>query len=322
MRAIRLQATGDPSQLRLAELPEPAPGPGYLRIRVAAIGVNFIDTYHRSGLYPVSLPYIPGGEAAGVVSAVGEGVTGFSIGDRVVSARVEGAYAESALAPAEYAVPVPADVELAQAAALLLQGLTAHVLACSVFPLKAGDTVLVHAAAGGVGQLLVQLARRRGARVLATVGSAAKVAVARAAGADSVCDYTQEDFATAARAFTGGWGVDVVYDGVGRVTFEGSLNSLRRCGMMVSYGNASGPVPPVSPLVLMQKGSLFLTRPMMFHYTADAAELRARCADLFAWVRTGELKVSIGATFPLAEAAAAHRALEGRRTTGKVLLVP
>lgn len=322
MRAIRIHETGGPEKLRFEELPDPVPGPGELCIRVEAVGVNFIDTYHRSGLYPVPLPRTLGGEAAGVVTAVGAGVTAFRAGDRVASTSANGAYADTAILPVVRTVTVPAGVKATLAAALLAQGLTAHCLACDVFPLKPGDTALVHAAAGGVGLLLVQMAKKRGARVLATVGSAAKVAAARQAGADEVCVYTQEDFAAAARAFTSGRGVDVVYDGVGRDTFAGTLDSLRPRGLFVSYGNASGAVPPFSPLVLMQKGSLFFTRPTMGDYTATPAELQARADELFAWVESGALRVTIGATFPLSAAAEAHRALEGRRTTGKVLLLP
>ncbi|MFM9091873.1 MAG: quinone oxidoreductase family protein [Verrucomicrobiota bacterium] len=322
MRAIRIHEHGGPEKLVLDELPLPVPGAGELRLRVAAAGLNFIDTYKRSGLYAVPLPHTLGQEAAGVVTAVGPGVTGFQPGDRVASAAVAGACADEALVPVAQVVPVPADVTAAQAAAVMLQGLTAHYLTTDTWPLRAGETALVHAAAGGVGLLLVQLAKRRGARVLATVGDDAKAALAREAGADAVCVYAREDFAVAARAFTAGRGVDVVYDGVGRATWEGSLASLRPRGLLASFGNASGPVPPVAPLVLSQRGSLFLTRPTLAHYVATPAELRARAADLFAWLADGSLRVRIGATFPLAGTADAHRALEARATTGKVLLVP
>ena len=322
MRAIRIHESGGPEKLRLDVLPDPEPGAGQLCIRVEAAGVNFIDTYHRSGLYPVSLPRILGGEAAGVVTAVGGGVAGFKVGDRVASARAAGGYAETAVLSVEHTVNLPEGISSPLAAALLAQGLTAHCLACDVFSLHPGDTALVHAAAGGVGLLLVQIAKKRGARVLATVGSEAKAAWAQAAGADAVCVYTQENFAAAARAFTDGRGVDVVYDGVGRDTFAGTLDSLRPRGMFVSFGNASGAVPPFAPLVLMQKGSLYFTRPTMGDYTATPAELKARVDELFAWVQSGALRVTIGATFPLAAAADAHRALEGRLTTGKVLLLP
>jgi NADPH2:quinone reductase len=322
MRAIRIHEHGGPEKLVLDEIPAPVPGAGELRLRVEAAGLNFIDTYKRSGLYPVRLPHTLGQEAAGVVTAVGPGVTDFRLGDRVASAAVVGACADEALAPAAQVVAVPAGVTSAQAAAVMLQGLTAHYLTTDTWPLRPGETALVHAAAGGVGLLLVQLAKRRGARVLATVGDDAKAALAREAGADAVCVYAREDFAAAARAFTGGRGVDVVYDGVGRATWEGSLASLRPRGLLASFGNASGPVPPVAPLVLSQRGSLFLTRPTLAHYVATPAELRARAADLFAWLADGSLRVRIGATFPLAGTADAHRALEARATTGKVLLLP
>jgi NADPH2:quinone reductase len=322
MLAIRIHETGGPEQLRADDVPVPAPGPGELRLRVAATGVNFIDTYHRSGLYPVALPFVLGSEAAGVVAAVGAGVTDFSVGDRVATARAAGAYAEETLVPAAHTLKVPAGIPLPTAAALLVQGLTAHFLATDTFSLQAGDTALVHAGAGGVGLLLIQIARMRGARVLATVGSDAKAHLAREAGAEAVCVYTRDNFAEAARRFTDGRGVDVAYDAVGRQTFEGTLDSLRPRGLFVSFGNASGPVPAFALLVLAQKGSLYLTRPTLNHYLRTPEELRARAGDLFAWVAAGRLQVRIGATFPLASAAAAHRALESRATTGKVLLLP
>ena len=322
MLAIRIHETGGPEKLRVDDVPVPSPGAGELRLRVEAAGVNFVDTYMRSGLYPVKLPHAPGQEAAGVVTAVGAGVTEFKVGDRVASAAVRGAYAAEAVAPAAQTFRLPEGVSSQLAAAVLVQGLTAHYLACDTWPLKAGDTALVHAAAGGVGLLLVQIAKLRGARVLATVGTDAKAELARAAGADAVCVYGRENFAEAARAFTAGRGVDVVYDGVGKDTFEGSLASLRPRGLLASFGNASGAVPPFAPLVLSQKGSLFFTRPTLAHYIATPAELRARTGDLFAWIAAGKLQVRIGATFPLTAAAEAHRALEGRRTTGKVLLLP
>ncbi|MBI4624863.1 MAG: quinone oxidoreductase [Verrucomicrobia bacterium] len=322
MYAIRIHETGGVEKLRTEDVPLPEPGAGELRFRVEAAGLNFIDTYKRSGLYAVKLPHTLGQEAAGVVTAVGAGVTDFRAGDRVASAAVNGAYAEEAIAPAAQTVPVPGGVDSRLAAAVLLQGMTAHYLACSTFPLHAGDAALVHAGAGGVGLLLTQMAKTRGARVIATVGTEEKATLAREAGADAVCVYTREDFAAATRAFTGGRGVDVVYDGVGKETFEGSLNSLRPRGMLVSFGNASGAVPAFAPLLLAQKGSLFFTRPTLAHYTQTPAELRARADDLFAWIAAGALAVRIGATFPLAAAAEAHRALEGRGTTGKVLLLP
>jgi NADPH2:quinone reductase len=322
MRAIRIHEAGGPDQLRLDDIPLPAPRAGEVRFRVEAAGVNFIDTYHRSGLYKVELPHTLGSEAAGVVTAVGEGVTTLVPGDRIGSARVTGAYAEEATVAAAHAVRIPARVEAKTAAALLLQGMTAHYLACDTFPLNPGDTALIHAGAGGVGLLLIQIAKRRGARVLTTVGTDDKVALVRSAGADAVCVYSREDFTAAARAFTAGRGVDVAYDGVGRNTFDGTLNSLRPRGMFVSFGNASGAVPPFAPLLLSQKGSLYFTRPTLTHYTLTNEELNARAGDLFRWVQAGELDVRVGATYPLSAAAEAHRALEGRATTGKVLLLP
>ncbi len=322
MLAIRIHETGGPEKLRVDDVPVPAPGAGELRLRVEAAGVNYLDTYLRTGLYPAVLPLIIGSEAAGVVTAVGAGVTDFRVGDRVATAKASGGYAAETLSPAAATVRVPDSVSSQLAAALLLQGLTAHYLACSTFPLKPGDTALVHAGAGGVGLLLIQVARIRGARVIATVGSDAKVPLAREAGAEAVCIYTKANFAEAARKFTDGRGVDVAYDAVGRDTFEGTLDSLRPRGMFVSFGNASGPVPPFSPLVLSKKGSLFFTRPTLAHYISTPAELRSRTDDLFAWLAAGTLKVRIGATFPLTAAAEAHRALEGRGTTGKLLLLP
>jgi len=322
MLAIRIHETGGPEKLRADDIPVPEPGAGEVRIRVEAAGLNFIDTYQRSGLYAVPLPFTLGAEVAGVVSAVGAGVTELAIGDRVATAKASGGYAAEALAPAAHVVKIPADVGTQTAAALMLQGLTAHYLAVDTFPLKSGDIALIHAAAGGVGLLLVQLAKRAGARVIATVGAEEKVALARGAGADEVVVYSRDNFTTAARAFTAGRGVDVVYDAVGKATFIGSIDSLRPRGMFVSFGNASGPVPPFAPLLLAQKGSLFFTRPTLAHYTLDAAELRTRTDDLFGAVLSGSLRVRVGATFPLAAAAEAHRALEGRGTTGKVLLLP
>ncbi len=322
MLAIRIHETGGAEKLRAEEIPVPAPRAGEVRFRVEAAGVNFIDVYFRRGLYKADLPLTLGQEAAGTVTAVGEGVTEFRVGDRIGSAKVLGAYAGEALVSAAGAVAIPAGVTSAQAAALLLQGMTAHYLAVDTFPLKAGDHALVHAGAGGVGLLLIQIAKRRGARVLATVGTEAKAELARGAGADAVCLYTRDNFTAAAREFTGGRGLDVVYDSVGKDTFAGSIDSLRPRGMMVTYGNSSGAVPEFAPLLLAQKGSLFITRPTLAHYTLTPAELRGRAAELFAWAAEGSLNVRIGATYPLAQAAEAHRALEGRQTTGKVLLVP
>jgi NADPH2:quinone reductase len=322
MRAIRVHENGGPEMMRLEDVPVPTPGPGEIRLKVDATGVNFVDIYNRIGLYPLPLPFTVGAEAAGIVTEVGAGVTEIRVGDRVASARVTGAYADSALTPMAQVVRLPEGISTQQAAAVMLQGCTAHFLACDTYPLESGDTALVHAAAGGVGLLLIQIAKRRGARVLAAVGSDAKVPFAREAGADEVVVTTREDFAAAARRFTGGSGVDVVYDSVGKATFDGSLASLRPRGMFVSFGNASGPVPPFSPLILAQKGSLYFTRPTHPHYTASRDELQKRADDLFRWILAGELKVRIGATFPLAAAADAHRALESRATTGKLLLLP
>lgn len=304
------------------EIAPPSPGPGEARFRIEAIGVNFIDTYRRSGLYAVPLPHTLGMEAAGVVTAVGAGVTELRPGDRIGSAAVQGAYAQEAIVEAAQAVKIPEGVTSEIAAASLLQGMTAHYLACDTWPLKPGDSALVHAGAGGVGLLLIQIAKKRGARVLATVGSDEKAKLAREAGADAVCVYTREDFTAAARAFTGGRGVDVVYDGVGRSTFAGSLDSLRPRGLLVSFGNASGAVPEFKPLLLSQKGSLYFTRPTLGAYTETRAELRRRAEELFDWIVRGEVRVRIGARFPLTAAADAHRALEGRATTGKVVLIP
>ncbi len=322
MLAIRIHETGGPELLRVDDIPVPEPGPGELRFRVEAAGVNFIDTYQRSGLYPLALPAALGQEGAGVVTAVGPGVMNFSVGERVATAKASGAYAVETLAPVAQVVKVPAAIDARTAAAVLLQGLTAHYLAGDTFPLKAGDTALIHAGAGGVGLLLIQMARRRGARVIATVGSEAKAVLAREAGADAVCVYTQEEFPAAVRSFTGGCGVDVAYDSVGRDTFSGTLECLRPRGMFVSYGNSSGPVPPFAPLLLMQRGSLFFTRPTLANYVESPAELQRRTGELFRWIKSGELKVRVGAVFPLRAAAEAHRALEGRATTGKVILLP
>ena len=322
MKAIRIESSGGPDVLRLADVPVPSAGPGQIVVRVEACGVNFIDVYHRIGLYPNPLPLVPGMEGAGVVAAVGPGVSLFREGDRVAWANVLGSYAEQALLTADRAVAVPPGLRAHTAAAAMLQGMTAHYLCTSTFPLATGHTCLVHAAAGGVGLLLVQMAKRRGARVIGTVGTEAKAALAREAGADEVVLYQQEDFLEAVKRLTGGRGVDVVYDSVGKTTAEKSLDCLVPRGMAVFYGNASGPVPPIDPLVLSRKGSLFLTRPSLVHYIADRASLEARAADVLGDAAAGRLKVRIDRTYPLAEAAEAHRALEGRQTTGKVLLIP
>lgn len=322
MQAVRFHSAGGPEVLSYEEAPLPVPGPGQLRVKVAASGLNYIDTYHRGGLYPQPLPFTPGGEFAGLVDAVGPEVSGFALGDRVATASGSGGYAEYALAPAARTVHVPADVDLDIAAAVLLQGMTAHYLVYSTYPLKAGEACLVHAAAGGVGLLLVQLAKKIGARVIGTAGSPAKVDLARAAGADEIILYNEEPFAPRVRELTGGRGVDVVYDSVGASTWEGSLDSLRPRGMLVSFGNSSGPVPPTSPLTLMSKGALYLTRPQLPYYIATPEELTWRAGDLFGWIVRGELSVRIDRRYSLAEAAQAHIALESRQTAGKVLLMP
>jgi NADPH2:quinone reductase len=291
-------------------------------VKIEAVGVNFIDIYHRIGRYQGALPLTLGQEAAGTVDAVGPGVTEVKPGDRVVYASVQGSYAEYAVAPAWRLVPVPAGVDAQRAAAVMVQGLTAHYLACSTYPLKPGDTALVHAAGGGTGQLLVQIAKRRGARVIGTASTEEKAALAREAGADEMILYTQADFEAEVKRLTEGRGVDVVYDSVGKDTFDKSLNCLRRRGYMVLYGQSSGSVPPLDPQVLNAKGSIFLTRPFLAHYTADRAELMQRTGDLFKWIAAGELKVRIDKTFALAQAAEAHRYLEGRQSKGKVLLLP
>jgi NADPH2:quinone reductase len=322
MKAIRIATFGGPEVLRLEELPDPTPGPGELAVRVEAAGVNFIDVYHRTGLYPNPLPLVPGQEGAGVVAGLGRDVAGFREGARVAWTGVPGSYAETVLVPAARAVRVPDAIELRAAAAVMLQGLTAHYLCTSTYPLKAGDSCLVHAAAGGVGLLLVQMAKARGARVFGTVSTDEKAALAREAGADETILYAREDFLEVVRRLTGGSGVDVVYDSVGRATYEKSLDALKPRGMMVFFGQSSGPVPPIDPLALARRGSLFLTRPNLMHYIADRESLEARARDVLGDVAAGRLKVRVGATWPLGEAAEAHRALERRQTTGKVLLIP
>lgn len=322
MYAIRIYEHGGPEALIYEEVPTPEPGPGEVRVKIAAVGVNFIDTYHRTGLYPVALPFIPGQEAAGVVEALGPNVRNLAVGDHVAYAFQPGAYAEYALVPAVKLVRVPHDIDLQVAAAVMLQGMTAHYLTHSTFPLQSGHTALVHAAAGGVGLLLIQMAKLRGARVFGTVSTEEKAKLARAAGADEVILYTQEDFTAAVRRLTKDQGVDVVYDSVGQTTFEGSLDSLRPRGYMVLFGQSSGPVPPINLSILNTKGSLYVTRPSLGHYIATRNELDQRAIDVFRWIEGKKLRVRIDRTFPLAEAAAAHTALESRATTGKVLLIP
>lgn len=321
MRAIRVHAAGEPEVLQLEEVPDPHPGPGEVLVRVEAIGVNFIEIYQRTGQYPLPMPTTPGAEGAGVVVAVGEGVSTVAVGDRVASVNLAGSYAALALAPSSRVVRVPDGLTTRQAAAAMLQGLTAHYLAVSTRPLGPGDTCLVHAAAGGTGLLLTQIAKRRGARVIGTVSTADKERRARSAGADEVIRYREQDFVAEVRRLTGGDGVDVVYDGVGRATFEGGLQCLRPRGMMVLFGQASGAVAPLDPQLLNRGGSLFLTRPGLPHYIATADELAWRAGEVLSWVRDGSLRVHVHGELPLAEAAQAHRLLGSGATTGKVLLV-
>ena len=322
MKAVRVHAVCGPDALRVEEVDRPAPGPGQVLVQIAAAGVNFVDVYQRNGLYPVERPFTVGQEAAGTVTGMGPGVREVKVGDRVAYAGVLGAYAEFAAVPADRLVPLPNEVSAKQGAALMLQGMTAHYLACTTYPLKPGDTCLVHAAAGGVGLLLCQIAKLRGARVIGTVSTAAKAELARAAGADEVILYTERDFEDEVKRLTGGAGVQVVYDSVGKTTFAKGLNCLAPRGMMVLFGQSSGPVGAFDPLVLMQKGSLFLTRPTVLTYIATRVELLARAGEVLGWVRDGRLRVRIGGEFRLAQAGDAHRELEARRTTGKLLLIP
>lgn len=322
MQAIRVHEIGDAGVLRLEDLEVPKPGAGQALVRIEAAGLNFIEIYQRIGLYKVATPYTPGSEAAGTVESVGPGVRTVRPGDRVASVNVLGAYAEFALAAADRLVLLPDRVTTRQGAAVLLQGMTAQYLAASTYPLERGSVCLVHAAAGGVGLLLCQTAKLRGARVIGTVSTAAKADLARAIGADEVILYTETDFVAEVRRLTGGAGVDVAYDSVGRTTFAGSLDCLAPRGMLVLYGQSSGPVPPFDLQVLSQKGSLYVTRPKLGDYTRNRAELLERAGDVLGWVADGTLRVRIEQEFPLRDAAEAQRALEGRRTTGKVLLIP
>ena len=333
MRAIQVSALGGPDVLDLVQVESPEPGPGRVVVEVAAAGVNFIDVYQRTGLYQLDLPFVPGMEGAGRVVAVGDGVedvagvgvgdvAGVGVGDVVAWTDVSGSYAERISLPVERTVPVPEAVDVDTAAAVMLQGITAHYLVHSTFPLQAGHRCLVHAGAGGVGRLLVQMAKRIGAEVFTTVGGEDKAEVARTAGADHVILYRDVPFVEAVEAVAGPRPLDVVYDGVGAATFDGGLALLKPRATMVTFGNASGPVEPISPLVLSRNGSLFLTRPTMSHHIAERTELLSRAQDLFTWVEDGSLDVLVGARHPLEEAAEAHRALEGRSTTGKVLLQP
>ena len=322
VKAVVVRQVGDPEQLVVEEVPEPGPGRGELLVDVGAAGLNFIDTYQRSGLYDLTLPFTPGLEGAGTVVAVGPDAGDFEVGARVGWANVLGSYSERHVVPAELAVPVPDGLDTSTVAAVMLQGITAHYLAHDTFPLAPGDRCLIHAGAGGVGLLLTQVAKMRGAEVFTTVGTADKAELSRGAGADHVIVYTENDFQQAIEDLAGPKPLDVVYDGVGAATFMKGLELLRPRGLMATFGNASGPAPEISPLLLMQKGSLYLTRPTMAHYLRSRDELLTRSADLFAWIAEGKLEVRVGAEFPLAEAAEAHRALEARRTTGKVLILP
>jgi len=322
MKAIQIHETGGPEVLTLAELPIPQPGPGQVLIRVEATGVNFIEIYFRKGTYKAALPLTPGSEAAGTVEELGPGVTGFVSGDAVASVGVLGSYAEYALAPAASLVKIPQGLSMQQAAAAMLQGMTAHYLSHSTFPLHAGDTALVHAGAGGVGLLLTQMALRLGARVISTVSTREKAELSREAGAAEVILYTELDFETEVKRLTGGKGVDVVYDSVGKTTFEGSLNCLRPRGMLALFGASSGPVPPFDLIQLSSKGSLFITRPTLWHYIATRAELEQRANDVLGWAASGEIKLRAEHVYPLIQAAQAQIDMEARKTTGKILLEP
>jgi NADPH2:quinone reductase len=322
MQAIRVHQFGGVEVLSLDQMPVPAPGPDEARVKLEAAGVNFIDIYHRTGQYKGALPLTLGQEGAGVVEAIGPNVTEVKPGDRVAYASQQGAYAQYHVVSSWRLATLPDGVSTQQAAAVMLQGMTAHYLCFSTYPLRPGDTALVHAAAGGVGQLLVQIARRCGARVIGTVSTEEKAQLAREAGADEVILYTQTDFEAEVKRITGGKGVNVVYDSVGKTTFDKSLNCLRPRGYMVLFGQSSGAVPPLDPQVLNAKGALFLTRPTLGFYTADRQELLSRTNDLFTWMASGQLKVRIDRTFPLAQAAEAHRYIEGRQSKGKVLLLP
>jgi NADPH2:quinone reductase len=322
MKAVRIHASGGPEVMRHEDVPEPTPKAGEAIVKVDAAGLNYIDVYFRAGQYKAELPLTLGLEAGGTVTAVGQGVSEVKVGDKVAYTGVAGAYAEYAAVPAPRLFVLPSGVSTRQGAALMLQGMTAHYLACTTYPLKPGDTCLVHAAAGGVGLLLCQMAKMRGARVIGTVSTEDKAKLARDAGCDDVILYTQQDFEAEVTRLTGGKKLQVVYDSVGKTTFDKSLNCLALRGMIALYGQSSGPIGPFDPQALNAKGSLFLTRPSLFHYTATRDELLQRAGEVSGWVRDGKLKLRIGAEFPLKDAAEAHRALEGRKTTGKVLLLP
>ena len=322
MKAIRVHQHGGPEVLTYEDAPDPSPAPDQAVVKIDAAGVNFIDIYFRTGLYKTDLPFTNGQEAAGVVTAVGSDVSDLQAGDRVAYAGVAGSYAEYAAVPAARLVKLPDGVDTRNAAAVMLQGMTVHYLTHSTFPLAPGHTALIHAAAGGVGLLLVQVAKMRGARVIGTCSTQEKAAKVREAGADEVILYTEQDFETEVKRITKGEGVHVVYDPVGKTTWEGSLNCLRPRGMAVFFGNASGPVPPVEPLALTSRGSLFMTRPSLAHYAAKREELLERASDVLGWVSSGKVSVNIGETFPLSEAGEAQRKLAARLTSGKLLLLP
>ncbi len=322
MKAIRVHKYGGSEVLTLEDLPTPQPGPGQALVKIEAIGLNFIDVYQRTGLYPAPLPRLMGVEGAGVVEAIGPDVTEVRVGDCVAYTGVPGSYAEYAIVPAERLVTLPPGVDTRTAAAAMLQGMTAHYLIHSTYPLKKGDSCLVHAAAGGVGLLLCQMTKQAGARVFGTVSTEEKARLAREAGAEVAIRYTEQDFEAEIKRLTNGQGLQVVYDSVAKDTFEKSLNCLAPRGYLVLYGQSSGPVPPFDVNQLSAKGSLFLTRPTLAHYTRTREELLERATDILNRIPKGTLKLRIGATFPLAEAAEAHRQLEGRKTTGKVLLIP
>ena len=322
MKAVRIHTPGGPEALRYEDVPDPTPKPGHAVVKVDAAGLNYIDVYYRSGLYKTELPMTLGMEAGGTVTAVGPDVTQVKAGDKVAYTGVPGAYAEYALVPADRLVVMPAGLSAKQGAAAMLQGMTAHYLACSTWSLKPGDACLVHAAAGGVGLLLCQIAKMRGARVIGTVSTEDKAKLAREAGADEVILYTRQDFVGEVKRLTGGKGLQVVYDSVGKDTFDKGFACLAPRGMMALYGQSSGPIGAFDVAKLAAGGSLFLTRPSLVSYTATRAELEQRAADVLGWIRDGKLKVRMEFEFPLKDASEAHRALEGRRTTGKVLLVP
>jgi NADPH2:quinone reductase len=322
MKLIEVSQTGGPEQLRYVDGPKPTAGPKQALVKIAAAGVNFIDVYHRTGLYKLDLPFTPGMEGAGTVEAIGPEVTGVQPGDRVAYAMSRGSYAEYAVVPAAMLVKLPDSVSFETGAAAMLQGMPAHYLTHSTFPLKSGDTCLIHAAAGGVGRLAVQMGKMLGARVIGTAGNAAKVQLARSAGADEVINYSEQDFLVEVKRLTNGRGVDVIYDSVGVTTFLKGLDCIRPRGMMVLFGQSSGPVAPIDPNILNPKGSLFLTRPNLAPHCATPEELHWRAGDVLGWIAAGKLELRIDRTFPLSEAAQAHRDLEGRKTAGKVLLIP